>query len=195
MAGAEAFMQLESIDHNNNLFKVSEAVSYELEKKIVSTDWTRLRFEKQPGQETWSRRLIINDQIEWIDQWNQEMHNSWPKLQEIMKVESYPYGPYVQTAFWLDEPGFTCPIHTDGELPGSLQLNWLGDKNLATEFYHTKNFNDKRFSQPFIPNTGYAMVNQLSKDGSRYLQWHGMLNPVPQDTYRITSYTWLAPVK
>lgn len=185
-------MQLVPIDHNNNLFQVSDAVSSELEKKILSTDWTRLRFIKQPGQETWSRRLIVNDQIEWIGQWDQEMHNSWPKLQEIMKVELYPY---VETAFWLDDPGFTCGIHTDGELPGSLQLSWIGDKSLATEFFYTKDFNDKRFSQPFISNTGYAMVNVPNKDGNRYLQWHGMCNPVPQDTYRITSYTWLLPVK
>ena len=185
-------MQLVPIDHNNNLFQVSDAVSSELEKKILSTDWTRLRFIKQPGQETWSRRLIVNDQIEWIGQWNQEMHNSWPKLQEIMKVELYPY---VKTAFWLDDPGFTCGIHTDGELAGSLQLSWIGDKSLATEFFYTKDFNDKRFSQSFIPNTGYAMVNLPDKDGSRYLQWHGMLNPVPQDTYRLTSYVWLLPVK
>jgi hypothetical protein len=185
-------MQLVPIDHINNLFQVSNAVPSDLEKKIVSTDWTRLQFVKQPGQETWSRRLIINDQLEWIDQWNQEMHNSWQKLQEIMKVELYPY---VQTAFWLDESGFTCGIHTDGDLAGSLQLNWIGDKNLATEFYHTNNFYDKRFSQPFIPNTGYAMVNMPGKDSSRYLQWHGMLNPVPPNTIRVTSYVWLLPVK
>jgi hypothetical protein len=192
VARTKTFMQLESIDHNNNLFKVSDAVSYELEKKIVSTDWIRLRFEKQPGQETWSRRLIINNQIEWIDQWDQEINNSWPKLQEIMKVELYPY---VRTAFWLDEPGFICRIHTDGELSGSLQLNWIGDKNLATEFYHTKNFYNKRFSQPFIPNTGYAMVNMSGKNGNRYPQWHGMLNPVPTGTIRVTSYIWLLAVK
>jgi hypothetical protein len=192
MAGAETSMQLVPIDHINNLFQVSNAVSSDLEKKIVSTEWTRLQFVKQPGQETWSRRLIINDQLEWINQWDQEMHNSWQKLQEIIKVELYPY---VETAFWLDEPGFACGIHTDGDLPGSLQLNWIGDKNLATEFYHTKNFYDKRFSQPFIPNTGYAMVNMPGKDGSRYLQWHGMLNPVPQSTVRVTSYVWLLPVK
>lgn len=185
-------MHIKSVDHYQDLFAISNAVSEDLKQKILSTDWWSLEYRAQPSQENWPRRLIINDQLPWIDQWAEELRSVWHEIETSAAVTLEPYS---DTAFWVDEPGFTCSIHTDGEMPGSLHLNWIGDKSLATRFYHSKNPQDIRFQQDFLTNSGYAMVNLADRAGYRHLQWHGMLEPVPDNSFRLTSYTWLIPVK
>ena len=185
-------MQITPVDHYNDLFKIVDIISPDLQEKVIATDWLNLKFQPQSGQESWPRRRIDHDQLPWIQQWEYELDELWPKLQTALNTELEPYGG---TAFWLDEPGFICAIHTDGEMPGSLHINWIGSVDLATVFYHSKNFKDIRFTQKFAPNSGYAMINVLDHMGYRHLQWHGMLTPVPANTYRLTSYTWLVPRK
>jgi len=185
-------MQITPVDHYNNLFTITDIISKELEDKITSTKWVDLPFTQQQGQETWPRRLILEDVLPWIDQWRTEMIAVWPTLVEKLGVKLQPYSG---TAFWLDEPGFTCAIHTDGEMPGSLHISWIGDSALGTTFYHSKNSNNVRFCQKFTSNSGYAMINMPDQSGYRQLQWHGMLEPVPKNSYRLTSYTWLTPIK
>ena len=185
-------MHITPTDHYNNLFAINDIVSNDLVKQVLTTDWLALPFVQQQGQETWPRRLIQEETLPWIEQWRAEMVALWPMLIEQLGVELQPY---FGTAFWIDEPGFICPIHTDGEMPGSLHLNWVGESQLGTTFYHSKNPKDKRFQTTFSPNSGYCMLNQLDQNQYRFLQWHGMLEPVPLNTYRLTSYTWLIPVK
>ena len=185
-------MQITPVDHYNNLFAITDIIGKELEDKVTSTKWVDLPFTQQQGQETWPRRLILEDVLPWIDQWRTEMIATWPTLVEKLGVKLQPYSG---TAFWLDEPGFTCAIHTDGEMPGSLHISWIGDSALGTTFYHSKNSNNVRFRQKFTSNSGYAMINMPDQSGYRHLQWHGMLEPVPKNSYRLTSYTWLTPIK
>jgi hypothetical protein len=35
------------------------------------------------------------------------------------------------------------------------------------------------------------MINRANQNGYRNLLWHGMLEPVPRNTFRLTSYTWI----
>ena len=42
-------------------------------------------------------------------------------------------------------------------------------------------------------NAGYIMINKPDDQGYRKLLWHAMLTPVPTDTFRLTSYTWIIP--
>jgi len=185
-------MQITPVDEYADLYMVSNIVSSELEQKVLSTAWMDLEFVKQPGQENWPRRLIVDKYLPWLDQWQHEILQSWPGLEQSLGVKLQPYS---RTAFWLDEPGFTCAIHTDGEMPGSLQISWIGDSALGTTFYHSKNRNNVRFRHKFASNSGYAMINMPDQSGYRHLQWHGMLEPVPKNSYRLTSYTWLVPIK
>jgi hypothetical protein len=191
MARIGISVQISSIDQYQNLFHVSQVASQELQQKILSTPWMELEFVRQEGQESWPRRRIIEQQLTWFDQWQQEISQQWSTLENALATKLHSIG----TAFWIDEPGFVCGIHTDGEMPGSLQVSWIGNANLGTTFYHSKNSNHVRYQHDFYPNTGYAMINQADSFGYRHLQWHGMLTPVPVDTYRLTSYTWLNPVK
>lgn len=185
-------MHITAVDNYGDLFAVIDVVSAELQKKILSTPWLDLKFVRQVGQESWPRRKIVDTEIPWLDQWNQEISEFWTQLEQALQVKLLPY---TGTAFWLDEPGFSCPLHTDGEMPGSLHLNWIGHQDLATTFYHYQTSNSLRFQQPFRPNSGYVMTNSADETGYRKLQWHGMLCPVPANTFRLTSYTWVNPVK
>lgn len=178
-------MQICSVDQENNLFRVENLLSTELAQQVLATDWTSLPWARQEGQENWARRRIVDSAIGWLPQWHAEMHVIWPKISNILGTD---IAPYCGTAFWLDEKNFTCGMHTDGELPGSLHMTWTGP---ATTFYWHNDPSTVRYQVPSAPNTGYIMINQPDATGYRKLLWHAMLTPV--ENFRITSYTWITP--
>lgn len=180
-------MQITPVDDQNNLFWVADVVSPALAQLVLTTDWISLPWSRQAGQETWARRRIDDTAIPWVQQWHQEIENSWSYLQQQLRIKLVDYGG---TAFWLDEPGFVCDMHTDGEMPGSLHINWIGP---ATCFYWYKDPKSIRYQVPAIPNSGYIMINQSDSTGYKKLLWHDMTTPVPTGTFRITTYTWLTP--
>jgi hypothetical protein len=181
-------MQITAVDSEHNLFCVQDVFSSDLVDQILATPWLELAWQRQTGQESWHlRRCINNNAISWISQWHHELGQSWTTIEQQLDTKLLPY---CGTAFWLDEPGFTCGMHTDGELPGSLHMPWIGT---GTSFYWHRDSATLRYQVPALPNTGYIMINQADSTGFRKLLWHGMLTPVPQNTFRLTSYTWLTP--
>ena len=186
MARIGAPMQITPVDSDFNLFRVEDVFSQDLVQQVLATDWANLPWHRQEGQESWPRRKIDNSALCWIQDWDSECSCLWPK---IGTATGTTMGQYTGTAFWLDEPGFTCRMHTDGELPGSMQLTWIGAENLGTTFYWYKNPSSLRYQTPFEPNSGYIMINQANDQGYRRLMWHAMLNAVPANTFRITSYS------
>ena len=112
-------MLVTPVDSENNLFRVEHAVSAELAELVVATDWISLPWTRQQGQENWTRRRIVDTAIPWIDRWHTELNQHWPTIEQDIGRKLHPYSG---TAWWLDEPGFTCSMHTDGEMPGSLLL-------------------------------------------------------------------------
>ncbi len=184
MAG-DCTMLVTAIDSENNLFRVEHAVSAELAAQVIATDWLSLPWLRQEGQENWTRRRIVDTAISWIDQWHTELNQQWSKIEQRV---GKPLHPYSGTAWWLDEPGFICSMHTDGEMPGSMHLTWQGP---GTAFYWHKDPATLRYQTPEQPNAGYIMINQADCTGYRQLLWHAMLTP--SDSYRITSYTWIYP--
>ena len=179
-------MKIIPVDSENNLFKVENVVSNDLVAKVMSTNWLDLDWERQEGQETWSRRRIKNSSIPWIDQWDQEMLVGWWPVIKTAIGKELQY--YRGTAWWIDDPGFICPMHTDGAMPGAMQLTWRGP---GTTFYWENDRSTVRFQTPEKINAGYLMINLPEKDGTRKLQWHAMLTP--SNSYRVTSYTWTPP--
>ena len=179
-------MNIRSVDSANNLFVVKDIIPNDLVDQVINTDWMSLEYTRGFLQETWPRRRITNSAIPWIDQWETHFHNIWDQL--ISNIQSEPpanYLGYGGTAWWVDEPGFDCAIHTDGDLPGAMHLYWIGDDNQGTTFYHTKDTTDVRYQFELCPNQGYIMI--------RDPQWHAMLQPVLPGKYRVTSYTWIVP--
>jgi hypothetical protein len=184
MAG-DTSMLVTAVDSENNLFRVEHAVSAELADKVMATNWITLPWQRQEGQESWARRRIVDTAIPWIDQWHRELGQQWPTIEQHLDRKLHPYSG---TAWWLDEPEFTCSMHTDGEMPGSMHLTWRGP---GTSFYWHKDPATLRYQTPEQPNAGYIMINQPDAAGYRRLLWHAMLTP--SDSYRITSYTWMIP--
>jgi hypothetical protein len=178
-------MQITPVDSENNLFKVEDVFSDNLVKQILATDWESLPWDRQEGQESWSRRRIRDSAIPWLLQWDTEIRQVWDTMSQ---TTGFKFKPYFGTAFWLDEPGFTCGMHTDGEMPGSLHMTWVGP---GTSFYWHKDPNTLRYRVLEQPNAGYIMINKPDDTGYRKLLWHAMLEPSP--TFRITSYTWITP--
>jgi hypothetical protein len=154
---------------------------------MANEDWANLDWTPQEGQESWRRRRIKHSAIPWIDQWHSHLRSVWSDIEQQIGI---PIHPYTDTAFWIDEPGFVCPLHTDGEMPGSLHLTWAGP---GTCFYWYKKENTLRYRVPEQVNAGYIMINVPDNQGHRKLQWHAMLDPVPDNTYRLTTYTWIMP--
>jgi hypothetical protein len=179
-------MNIRSIDSFNNLFSVTNAVPDELVKQIINTDWMSLEYTKQEMQETWPRRRVKNSAISWIGQWEDHFCSVWEQIiNSIQHSSSIKYAGYIDTAFWIDEPGFDCAMHTDGQMPGAMQLYWIGDADQGTTFYHSNKVKDLRHQFEFVPNSGYIAV--------RDPQWHAMLTPVRPGQFRLSSYSWIEP--
>lgn len=184
-------MRITPIDSDNNLFRVTDAMPKSLVEQVLSTDWLNLPWQRQEGQETWKRRRIDNDAIPWLDQWNQSLNQQWNEIAKQIGIE---IEHYMGTAFWVDEPGFVCDMHTDGMVPGSLHLTWIGSEAThGTAFYWYKDKASLRCQFPMEPNTGYIMIHRPNKEQYHKLLWHAMLTPVPENTFRLTSYSWLVP--
>jgi hypothetical protein len=184
-------MQITPVDEYNNLFEVRDIISPALVEKVLSTPWLDMPWIRQEGQEHWPRRRIINDSIPWTDDWNHHINAMWPQVgAAIGRNLEISYG----TTWWLDEPGFTCGMHTDGELSGAMQIVWISaNDQLGTCFYHNKNGSSVRKQFLSNLNTGYIMLNFPRPNGYTHLHWHAMLNPVPLGSFRLSSYTLLAP--
>lgn len=180
-------MLIQPVDAENNLFRITNVFPQHIVDLVANEDWLNLEWEKQEGQERWSRRRIKQSAIAWMNQWHDHMRSIWPDVRRQLGI---PIQDYTDTAFWLDEPGFVCPLHTDGEMPGSLHLTWRGP---GTTFHWYKQEDSLRYQVPSQTNAGYIMINMPDEQGCRKLLWHAMLDPVPQDTYRLTSYTWIIP--
>lgn len=184
-------MQITPVDSDCNLFRVTDMFPQSLVDKILATDWLNMPWTRQPGQESWARRRVMDQDLPWNDEWVTWINALWPQIEAAY---GQPIHHYVGTAWWIDEPGFTCSMHTDGELPGSLQLTWIGaHENLGTTFYWNNSPFDVRYQTPVVPNCGYMMKNLEDSTGYRKLLWHAMLHPVPENTFRLNSYTWISP--
>ena len=179
-------MNLRPIDATNDLFRVSDLYPIDLVKSIMTTPWLDMPYSKEEKQETWLRRKIDVSQTHWYNDFENYSEKLWIELSKKLEI---PLHKYQGTAWWLDEPGFTCGIHTDGELPGALQTYWIGDRDLGTSFYYYRDLSTLRYKFPFEPNTGYLMLNNIDDNGYRHLQWHAMPEYVSNHFFRLTSYS------
>ena len=178
-------MQITPVDSENNLFRVENIFTPDLVEQVLATDWLNIPWQRQQGQENWARRRLENLALPWANEWDQQLSHAWNDIATAVGIKLQPY---YGTGFWLDEDGFTCSMHTDGELPGSLHMTWIGP---GTSFYWHKDPSTLRYQVSSTPNSGYIMINRADDTGYRKLLCHAMLTPV--ENFRITSYTWITP--
>lgn len=181
-------MNITPINNSTRLFQLTNIFPNFLSDSVLGLDWPNMQWARGEQQEKWNRRHIQPDQYPILQQVSEYI---WQHLDVIEQACNVTFiGRYPSTVWWYDEPGFDVNLHTDGHLPATMQIFWIAPgKQFATQFYNSKNTNDSNTNLEFIPNTGYLMLNMLNADGSQPLQWHGMLNKVPADTFRVCSYT------
>ena len=174
------------VDDRNRLWEVTDLLPKEQAEEIVATDWSTVATGLQPGQESWARgRVNWNDPqaqrySSYINHWLPEINSALGTTFESMSG-----------SFWIDRPGFTVDLHTDGHLSNAMHLYWtVPNDTLGTGFYRYKDPKSILYQFSSKPNSGYIMLNHLADDGSQPLLWHAMFNPVPKDTIRVSSY-WL----
>ena len=172
------------VDDLGRLWAVRDLLSPAESADIMAVDWPAMLWSRAPQQAHWRRRTI---------EWNQ------PRLLQLSAMISSRL-PEINRAlgtdfarafgnFWLDEPGFKVDMHTDGHLPAVMQLYWhQPGPEYGTGFYRYRTRSSLIHQFASEPNSGYIMLNHLDPDGSQPLQWHAMFNPVPEGTYRISSY-------
>lgn len=179
-------MILEPID--DRLYKVSNVLPDELVQQLVELNWLNFPYytdDRMPNRQS----MYLHGLNDIVTQAEVIFHNLYTQIEETCNIQ-FVREEHVNTSWWYDSPGFRVPLHTDGQLPSTLQLFWsAAGEQYGTKFYNSKQVHDVKYDFPFIPNTGYLMLNCPDIDGAQPLQWHGMLNPVPEGTYRLTSYT------
>lgn len=173
-------MIIEPVDNNLDLFLVKDFYPEDLLEEFSKSDHTAIDWNKESWQEQYPRRRLKNIGI-------------YKKIDEYVKTQQQLISQKIKleflscdTGFWLDEPGFSISPHLDNEgVYASMQIFLNINKlSLGTVFYN--NDNSIRYAAPYILNTGYIMINGTD-------QWHGMEVSVPENTYRICSYTWFYP--
>ena len=192
MARTGISMQITPVDQDNNLFAIVDLMPQSLVDKITQTPWLSLQYKLEEGNRN-LRRRVLNNQLSWINEWHDCIVQAWDVIEKESGCEHLECRNSDSTGFWIDMPTYTCPIHTDGELPGSMQMYWVGsNSDIGTTWYQYRDHLDKiRHAFKFVPNTGYIMINNPESNGYRKLQWHGMLTPVPDNSFRVSSYSWL----
>ena len=66
MARDKSSMLIESVDSENNLFRIVDVFSQQLVDCVMRESWPDLDWQRQEGQENWLRRRIKNECIAWI---------------------------------------------------------------------------------------------------------------------------------
>ena len=172
------------VDEGARLWQVKDLLPADELADIMATVWSSLACSPSGGQETWARR-----QVTWDDataqRFGQYINAQLPEINRALGTEFRQCGGH----FWIDQPGFTVPLHTDGHVPNAMQIYWIvPGPEWGTGFYRYKRTDSLLYQYQSRPNTGYIMLNHLNDNGSQPLLWHAMLNPVPEGTIRVTSY-------
>jgi hypothetical protein len=104
-------MTVTDVDGQSRLFYIQDLLPAELVEDICNLDWINLPYGTQPGQETWARRLVASNVGILVDA-TRCIHQVTEQIGEQIGIELR----YPGTGWWVDLPGFTVDIHTDGHM-------------------------------------------------------------------------------
>ena len=173
-------MTITPVDNKFDLFSVVDLYPTTILENLAQTDHLQSEWKREDWQAEWSRKRLINTPgsiYEAIDLYVKS------KVSEIEQITNTGILS-CDTGFWLDEPGFTTQSHLDNNnvfMAMQIYLTEHPGHDLATEFYSEDC--TVRFKPEYKINHGYLMINTPN-------QYHGMMVPVPDNTYRLSSYTW-----
>lgn len=170
-------------DGTGRIYQINNLLTAEEVADVMSTNWLEQPWHREQLQESWRRRRL--DSSPHIDRLSGYING---KLRLINQLANKNF-QFMDTAWWVDEPGFTVAMHTDGHLPYTMQLYWeVPSDQFGTVFYYYKKVDAVRYKLLSIPNHGYLMDNHCEPD-HQLLHWHAMLNKVPENKIRVSSYS------
>ena len=175
-------MNITAVDNTANLFQVDSIYPQELLAEFTVTDHLQTDWRKEDWQAEYPRRRLIYAPDSIYAQLENCVRAHLPFISKNIGLDLAA----CDTRFWLDLPGFSMESHLDNlGVSSSMQIYLnANDSALGTVFYNLDGSN--RYQSLYTENTGYIMINGPQ-------QMHGMNNPVPINSYRISSYTWFCP--
>lgn len=182
-------MKITQVDSIPDLFLIEDILPSEILDRISKESFLDYQWETQELQQAWKRRKLIphkNSPLAEIDDYYSKSLDQIAAAANIEFIEKF-----CTSSFWLDYDDFDVSIHLDGEDRNFEPLMAMqiyltdGDYQLGTIFYHDQMGKSVRFKFPYKINTGYLMLNNKN-------QWHGMLNKVPPEHLRLSSYTYFS---
>ena len=173
-------MTITPVDDKLDLFSVVDLFPEPILERLKQTDHLQSDWSRMDWQEDWNRRRVTPRPGSVYAEIDLFVKSKLPEIEEITQTSILS----CDTAFWLDLPGFTTNPHLDNDgvfIAMQVYLTEYPGIEMATEFYDSDN--TIRFKPAYRINHGYFMINNPN-------QRHGMLTPVPDNTYRLSSYTW-----
>ena len=197
-------MQIQAVDHNDDLWAVSDVFDPDLLARLHSKDLYAYEWQKVNMQEDLLRRELTYSKEDVLHEINTQINNkeNLQQLSDTLEVKVHR----VNSKFWMDLEDYIITNHPDNPaVRNVIQIFlWPNDASLGTEFFHNvaesseldeqgswtnpsqENINDQHLRKKFdyVVNTGYIMKNKY--------QIHGMTTPVPKNSLRLSLYGHLS---
>jgi len=192
-------LKIIDIDNTNRLYSVENLLTMDELSDIQSIDWCNLSTMPHPQWMLLERSRVAETQPEVL-RCNTYIYNAFDRINAILGTN---FSRPTASAWWIDRPGLRIDIHTDNvTVTNALQMYWIiPGEDYGTCFYRdltlnnsdqsNRKVNEVEITHQFMskPNHGYFMLNENNNAGEKPSQWHGMLNAVPPDTFRLSSYS------
>ena len=172
------------INGSRRLFSIQNVVEPEYLEKINQVDWLSRPFEMDDhsiSSSTFQRRILT----EYLDL-QKNIDKEIGKILTAINSESGNDYKLIGATWQICEPGFVCPMHTDGHKPNVMIIYWQAPGiEWGTTFYNTNSPADVWYEFPAVPGTGF-FANYETGHGEPWPEmWHASLKAVPENSYRL----------
>jgi len=171
-------MTITPVDSKNDLFFVENIYPQNLVDQVMSIDHRLTKSTCEEFQEDYPRKKLYHTHSVYNAMYTY-VQSIQTTIEECVQMEFLS----CDSAFWLDLPGFDMEKHLDNKKVFAAMQIYLTENTrpMPTVFYNSDD--SIRFEPEYCVNSGYLMFNNEN-------QWHAMPYTVPDNEYRLTSYTW-----
>jgi len=169
-------MKITPVDSIHNLFLIEDFYTQDLIDSVGCYNCDLYAYQPILVEGQYTRRNIIQGQQHVTQMYAQSIQNTvqiGKFLNKDLKLQTYNV--------WYDLPGYFMGKHLDAvnHVKIGMQIYLTeADQSLGTYFY---NNDEVRYYFPYIPNTGYMMINSPQ-------QYHAAPTAVPNNMYRLSMY-------
>lgn len=172
---------VESVKDSKRLLAITQAVDPIYLEQLNRIDWlSRDWFPDSHWDWNFPRR-ILRDHCDLMNTIDRDLQSLVPVVNRFCNT-TYSF---VQSVWQICEPGFVCPMHTDGQKPNVMIIYWqTPGPEFGTTFYNSPDPTDVFHEFPGVPNTGF-FAEYRPRPGNPWKLWHAALNTVPKGSYRL----------